>query len=308
MKYILGIDSGGTKYLVRAMNTAGEVLAEYTGVPCRHYQIGEQETAKRVEENITACLSMFGGKREDCLAIAAGISGIDSEEDSVILHRIYRNLDGFDCPIRCLNDAEMTHYTVTGGVGVLVISGTGSIAYGVNEKGESARVGGWLFSIFSDEGSGQYITRKALAHYSRYLVGCYEHTELIALIEERVGKLGRKGLMEFATAIATPPWELPSLSIEVNKAADNGNVYAAEILKDAAVQTSTLADEVIKQLKLYEAESFNIGVWGSAIVKSKLHLAEFSRILTEKYPNAKIALPQTDAADGACRMALSMCK
>lgn len=306
MKYILGIDSGGTKYLVRAMNLSGEVIAEYIGEPCRHYQIGEEETARRIEQNMRACLAQFDGKRENCLAIAAGISGIDSEEDSIILHRIYRNLEGFDCPIRCLNDAEMTHYTVTGGVGVLVISGTGSIAYGVNQKGETARVGGWLFSIFSDEGSGQYITRKALAHYSRHLDGCYERTDLIDRIEQRLGKLGRKGLMEFATAIATPPWELPSLSIEVNLAAEAGDGYAQNILKDTAVQTSTLVDEVIKQLKLYELPRLNIGVWGSAIVKSKLHFAEFSRILTEKYPNADILLPTKDAADGACRMALSM--
>ena len=40
MKYILGVDSGGTKFLVRAMTLEGEILAEYEGVPCRHYQLG----------------------------------------------------------------------------------------------------------------------------------------------------------------------------------------------------------------------------------------------------------------------------
>ena len=199
----------------------------------------------------------------------------------------------------------MTHYAVTGGVGALVISGTGSIAFGRNSKGESARVGGWLFTILSDEGSGSYITRKALFHYSRFLDGCVEETPLIGLIRGKLGNLGRKDLMLFATEIATPPWTTPSLSVEVNQAALGGDPYALDILKDAAKCTSTLADEVIRLLHLDEEEELRVGVWGSALVKSKLHLQYFTENVKAKYPAAKIILPEKDACDGACMMALA---
>ena len=308
MKYILGVDSGGTKYQVRAMALDGTVLADHIGVPCRHYQIGEEETARRIEQNMTDCLGLFGGKRENCVAIAAGVSGIDSEEDEAILHRIYNSLAGFTCPVRCLNDAEMTHYTVTGGTGVLVIAGTGSIAFGRNSKGESMRVGGWLFTILSDEGSGSYITRKAMFWYSRYLDGVIEETELIRLIKGRLGSLSRKDLMLFATDIATPPWTTPSLSIEVNQAANSGDPYALEILEDAAKCTFSLADAAIEKLRLQEEEELRVGVWGSAIVKSRLHLENFTRLVKAKYPEAKVLLPEKDAVDGACMMALEMAK
>jgi len=308
MKYILGVDSGGTKYQVRAMALDGTVLADYIGVPCRHYQIGEEETLRRIEQNMTDCLALFGGKREDCLAIAAGVSGIDSEEDEAILHRIYHSLAGFTCPVRCLNDAEMTHYTVTGGTGVLVIAGTGSIAFGRNSQGESMRVGGWLFTILSDEGSGSYITRKAMFWYSRYLDGVIPETELIRLIKGQLGNLGRKDLMLFATDIATPPWTTPSLSIEVNQAALNGDPYALEILEDAAKCTFSLADAAIEKLRLQQEKELRVGVWGSAIVKSRLHLENFTRLVKEKYPEAKVLLPEKEAVDGACMMALEMAK
>ena len=308
MKYILGVDSGGTKYQVRAMALDGTVLADHIGVPCRHYQIGEEETARRIEQNMTDCLGLFGGKRENCVAIAAGVSGIDSEEDEAILHRIYNSLAGFTCPVRCLNDAEMTHYTVTGGTGVLVIAGTGSIAFGRNSKGESMRVGGWLFTILSDEGSGSYITRKAMFWYSRYLDGVIEETELIRLIKGRLGSLSRKDLMLFATDIATPPWTTPSLSIEVNQAANSGDPYALEILEDAAKCTFSLADAAIEKLRLQEEEELRVGVWGSAIVKNRLHLENFTRLVKAKYPEAKVLLPEKDAVDGACMMALEMAK
>ena len=138
-KYILGVDSGGTAFKVRAMSLEGEVLAEYEGVPCRHYQLGEEETIRRINLNMDAVLELFGGRREDCQAIAAAVSGIDSPEDEEIVLGIYKSLPGFDCPITCLNDGEMTHYAVTGGVGALVIAGTGSIAFGRNSAGRSAR-------------------------------------------------------------------------------------------------------------------------------------------------------------------------
>ena len=306
MKYILGIDSGGTKFLVRARALDGSLLGEYTGLPCRHDEIGEEETLHRAEQNIASCLSLFDGKRADCVQIAAGISGIDSDEDAAIIDRIYHSLAGFSCPITCLNDAELTHYTVTGGVGALVIAGTGSIAFGKNASGESCRVGGWIFSILSEEGSGSYITRRALHHFSRWMDECVEETELVRLTKKRLGISTRKQLMDFATQIATPPWELPSLSIEVNEAAAAGDPYAHAILTDAASCTFGLADAVVQKLHLYKEEQFKVGVWGSAIVKSKIHLGEFRRLFCEKYSNVKIVVPTEDAAEGACRLALSL--
>ena len=47
-KYILGVDSGGTAFKLRAMSLEGQVLAEYEGIPCRHYQLGEEETIRRM--------------------------------------------------------------------------------------------------------------------------------------------------------------------------------------------------------------------------------------------------------------------
>ena len=121
----------------------------------------------------------------------------------------------------------------------------------------------------------------------------------------KLGNLGRKDLMLFATEIATPPWTTPSLSVEVNQAALGGDPYALDILKDAAKCTSTLADEVIRLLHLDEEEELRVGVWGSALVKSKLHLQYFTENVKAKYPAAKIILPEKDACDGACMMALA---
>ena len=306
MKYVLGIDSGGTKFLVRACSLDGKVLAEYRGAPCRHHDIGEAETFRRLDQNISNCIALFHGQRSDCAQIVAGVSGIDSDEDANIVERIYQSLEGFSCPILCLNDAELTLHTVVGDVGALLISVTGSIAFGKNSLGESCRVGGWFFSIMSEEGSGSYITRQALHHFSRWLDGCLDETELVRLTQRRLGISTRKELMDLAAQIATPPWELPSLSIEVNEAAAAGDEYAHAILIDAANCSFELADSVVQKLHLSEDSQFKVGVWGSAIVKSEIHFQEFRRLFHEKYSNVTIVFPTESAVDGACRFALSL--
>ena len=48
--------------------------------------------------------------------------------------------------------------------GVVIIAGTGSIAYGHNGQGQAARAGGWGY-VLGDEGSGYWIGRHALRRW-----------------------------------------------------------------------------------------------------------------------------------------------
>ncbi len=171
MKYILGIDSGGTKYLVRACTPEGGVVAEYVGPPAPHYRLEREEVIKRVNANIDACLAKFGGSRKECVYLVCGTTGLDTDRDQQAVDDIYKGLSGFVCPVLCVNDAQVAQFAVTGGVGAVVIAGTGSIAFGCNEKGQTARCGGWPPCIFGDEGSGSWISMRALNHLSLLMDG-----------------------------------------------------------------------------------------------------------------------------------------
>ena len=58
-------------------------------------------------------------------------------------------------------------------------------------------------------------------------------------------------------------------------------------------------------MHLDEEEELRVGVWGGALVKSKLHLQYFTENVKSTYPAAKIILPEKDACDGACMIALA---
>lgn len=73
-----------------------------------------------------------------------------------------RSLSGLAREVRVLSDVELAHEAAfDGGPGILVIAGTGSIAFGKNSKGQTRRAGG-LGALLGDEGSGFWLGREAL--------------------------------------------------------------------------------------------------------------------------------------------------
>lgn len=307
MKFVLGIDSGGTNYRVVASDLEGNRLGSYVGQPANLHYLGPEELLRRIEENISQCLELFSGKREDIEYLVCGTTGIDSEENAAEIEGCYRKLDGICCPMKIINDAELAHYTVTGGRGVLIISGTGSIAYGTTPDGRTGRAGGWPLSILGDEGSGTWVTKMALRHFGRWLDGAVERTAMVEKISSEFAIHTRNDLIRTALAGGKNPAGFPPLGGLVNQAAKEGDPYAERILTGAAMELFHIIEDIVSALKLEEAEpDFCIGVWGSNLVKSEIVLGRFSELIRKRYPKAQICLPVKEAVDGAVDMAVQL--
>ncbi len=309
MKYVIGIDSGGTNYRLKACDLEGNELGYYVGIPANHYSVQGQALLDRINSNIDGLLATFNGRREDAAYILCGTTGVDSDEDALSLHNVYSSLDGFNCPVKVINDAELAHYTVTGGYGVLLISGTGAIAFARSRDERSARAGGWLFTIMGDEGSGAWVTRTALRYLGRFYDGAIPRDELVTMLEREVNVSDRNGLNCLASRMGTKPWYVPSLGYVVDSAAKIGNKAAISIMQRAAREVFNIVVDVVNSLKLDEAEpDFNLGLWGSNILKSKTMLDFFLSLVKEKYPKAVICFPEKESIDGAVELALKSVK
>jgi N-acetylglucosamine kinase-like BadF-type ATPase len=304
VKYVIGIDSGGTKYRVLAYSLDAVKLGEYEGAAGTHYALTPEELLTRVNRNLDSCLASFGGRREDCVFLVCGTTGLDSEEDGIFLNEFYGSLKGFHCPILCINDAELAHYTVIGGAGVLVISGTGSIAFGRNRQGQTARAGGWLFSIMGDEGSGSWVSRQALRQLGRWFDGAIPDGSMLHLVRESLKITTRKELMDYSARLLGPGRELPRIAHLVDRAAGEGDAAALGIIEGAAGETFGLVRDAVSILGMEQDGELKIGLWGSNILNSPLHQAAFRRLAALRYPQAEILLPARSAAEGAVDMAL----
>jgi len=130
------------------------------------------------------------------------------------------------------------------GPGVIAIAGTGSIAYGRDANGHTARAGGWGFAV-SDEGSGHWIGRRAIsAILSAHDQGL--ETALTAMILQAWKLNTRDELVRQANS--TPPPDFPRLFPIVVRAADEGDSIARDLLVDAGAKLASLATIVVRRL------------------------------------------------------------
>src|SRR5258707_9319307 len=156
MRYVIGIDAGGTKTVGLLADETGQVLAEERGSGANLQTHGELEVEK-VFDDIMEALA----QGRTISAVGLGIAGVDRPHDEAVIRGILRRL-GHRENVRVVNDAAIA--LVAGapeGVGIVVLAGTGSIAYGQDAGGKSARSGGYGF-LLADEGSGYWLGHQAL--------------------------------------------------------------------------------------------------------------------------------------------------
>jgi N-acetylglucosamine kinase-like BadF-type ATPase len=245
--YFLGVDGGKSSTTALVGDVSGRVLGYGRGGPCNHVQEAEAGRAKLIHAI------------EECLGQACRQAGLDYETVSftsaclgfsggpVDKEPILREL------LRCqrmtvTHDALIALSGATGGQpGVVVIAGTGSIAFGRNSSGRTARAGGWGY-IFGDEGSGFDITRQALRAALRFEEGWGPETSLRkVLLEESKASDANEALHKFYT-LDFPRPRIAAMSRIVDVAAQAGDAIASGILDRAARQLAVLAEAVRDQL------------------------------------------------------------
>lgn len=91
-------------------------------------------------------------------AFAAVVAGLSGYNGAVIGRKPEVNSERFEL----VHDTRIAHAAAFGsGAGVIVVAGTGSVAFGINDQGEEARVGGHGY-LFGDEGSAFWIGRRLI--------------------------------------------------------------------------------------------------------------------------------------------------
>lgn len=152
---VLGLDIGGSKSRgVRAEN--GMVVREAVAGSANIPSVGVTGAAEALDD----LLDRLG--RQGVSAVCAGAAGADSPEGEDRLGALLRDrLPGV--PVAVVHDTHLILAAAGLRAGVVVISGTGSAAWGRHSSGSQARAGGWGY-LLGDEGSGYGVARAAVRH------------------------------------------------------------------------------------------------------------------------------------------------
>lgn len=298
--HVLGIDAGGSKTIALLADGSGRIVGEGRSSGANLHTEGELQ----VEKVLHAVIEQATEGRGKLLdAACLGIAGVDRESDNRVIREIMRRL-GFRSNLLIVNDALIALVAGAGASpGVVVISGTGSIAYGVSHRGVAARAGGWGPTL-GDEGSGYWIGRRALEAVVRDADGRGPRTHLTPRVLEFFN-LARPELL--VSEIYHQPQgrrDIAALAPVVDQARADGDLVAAEIMIDAANELAKAAASVIFRLEM-RGERFPILLAGGMLKRSDWLAAEVARRMAEVAPRSEVRPLTNEPVLGAVRLAIA---
>ena len=292
--YFLGLDGGQSSTLALIGDESGRVLGAGHDGPCNHVTTpeGEAKFVGVIRGCLNAAAAQAGLDPGGVIFASAclGFSGGAADKESILRELISSER------VNLTHDALIALSGATAGQpGVIAIAGTGSIAFGRNASGKTARAGGWGY-LFGDEGSAFYITRQALRAALRSEEGWGPPTALHAALLEAAGA---SGVNELLHKFYTPEFSRPriaALAALVDQVAENGDATARNILQEAAQQLAIIAAAVRGQL-FQPGESARASYIGG-VFRSRILLERF-RMLVEMEEGNQVAAPQYGPAAGA---------
>jgi N-acetylglucosamine kinase-like BadF-type ATPase len=238
----LGVDGGGSKTSC-VIGDETTLLGSGTAAGSNLIRVGETRTREALAAAIRQACAVANVNATQIQRTCVGVAGAARPEISDIVRRLVSELVSGE--IEVVGDMVIAVEAAFGsGPGVIVIAGTGSIAYGRNSQGETARAGGWGFAV-SDEGSGHWIGRAAVAAAMR---ACDEGQSplLLQAIMKAWGLATREQLVLAANASPAP--DFSGLLSAVLSAADSGDTLSRTILTQAGAELAALAKIVIRRL------------------------------------------------------------
>src|SRR5262245_43834998 len=300
MAFVLGIDAGGTKTVCQLAGEDGEVLAEARRGGANLQAAGELEVEKvlhDVMEEALADRDVIPG------AICLGIAGVDRPDDARVVRGIMKRI-GYKARILVVNDALVAlEAGAPDQPGVVVIAGTGSIAYGRNDRNQAARAGGWGYML-GDEGSGYWIGRAALRAVLREADRRGPSTDLTALLLDYYGVARPQDLIHQVYTGTLRPAAISALAQSVMAAFNRGDQVAIGILRGAADQLESSALSVARRLEIVGSE-FPFVLSGGIYRAVPWLEEELARRLPLASPRSRTVLLNAEPATGAVRLALA---
>ena len=246
MMHVLGIDAGGTKTVCLLADEAGNVVAEARRGGANLQASGELEVEKVLHQVMDEAI---GDRAIVPAAICLGMAGVDRADDYAVVGAIMRRI-AYKARVIIVNDALVAlEAGAPGQPGVVVISGTGSISYGRNARGEAARSGGWGY-VLGDEGSGYWIGRAALRAVLRQADHRGPATMLTELLLKHFDVSAPPELIHKVYNTNLKPPAIGALATSVQSAFSHGDSVAIGILRAAANELEAFALSVARRLDL----------------------------------------------------------
>ncbi len=302
MPYYLGIDAGGSHTRAALCDSAGHIVCRGVGGPANYLHTDRTTLI----DSLTAALhSALPSQTCEIAAICIGMAGLGRRAERDAARSLL-------CQIAPLFEhAEVTHdarIAWAGGTalspGIVLISGTGSIAYGVDTEGNEHRAGGYG-PLYADEGSGFAMGRLALSYCLRAADGRSGSSLLVELVCRQLGIYDPKTLAIQVAENRISRQEVSRLPQAIAVASGQGDRNAQAIIMQSADDLVDLIVAVAGQGQFSVNGTTQVALCGGTLSKVP-ELAEMVVAHTcHRLPRARVVDGATSPLGWALLMALA---
>jgi N-acetylglucosamine kinase-like BadF-type ATPase len=298
--HVLGIDVGGTSTVCLLGDELGRIVAQTFGPGANLQAAGELGLERVLRRVIDETLAQADGAPT---AVCLGIAGVDRPDDAAVVRGIMNRLP-FQARVLVVNDALIAlRAAVPTGPGIVIVAGTGSIAYGCGRDGYAARSGGWGH-VLGDEGSGYWMGRLALRAIVREADGRGPATTLTGRVLAHFGVRRPEDLLYTVYHEDFEPAAIAALATDVQQSRDEGDPIATAILSRGAGELVAAARSVTTKLDLTNDE-FAFVLSGGMFTAVPWLREEVRRLLPAIAPRSRVVDLQVEPAIGAVQLALA---
>lgn len=295
--FFIGIDGGGTKTTGAICNRQGIVLGRFVGDSSNIFSRPIRDVILTLQEIINQLLQQADSTKTELSSLFFGLAGADRPAEKMKLEQALAPLYGSKVTID--NDAVTALYSGTFGMpGIVLIAGTGSIAYGVDTLGNRHRVGGWGY-LLGDEGSGFDLGRQALTAVLRHYDGRGEITRLTPMVLEHYQLDDPSKLITHVYSGANPRKAIAEAGQLAITAAEQGDTVACRLLDEACDKLF----ELVTACQQKTGETGAIVLAGGLLGGGSWLARKLAQKLTSR--QSHVMIPKAPPVAGALVMALT---
>jgi len=244
MTYVIGIDGGGSTVRVAVVTPDLHVVGESNGTTSNPNLVGRAVAMQTIQSAVREAVTAAHLITDDIAAVGIGIAGGDASHSETWLREVVAAVTP-RAKVAPSSDHELALVAAHGQrKGILVLSGTGSLACGVGSSGNYVVIGARGY-LLGDEGSGYWIGMEGLKASVRDDDGRGRHTKLTRLFLEQFG---------LPSVDSIVPWlyhsgvsrtkEIAAFANTVLAQAEYGDIVAADIILRAAEELALAARAV----------------------------------------------------------------
>ncbi|HJU74940.1 MAG TPA: BadF/BadG/BcrA/BcrD ATPase family protein [Gemmatimonadaceae bacterium] len=297
----IGVDGGGSNTRVLVADEQGRELSSASGGPSAVRPGAASQSASVITQVVREALAALDSGQISARMLVVGVAGVGREEERAALTAALERSDLAEEVIVCPDATIALEDAFGDGAGILVVSGTGSVAFGRGPTGTVERCGGWGPNC-GDEGSGAWIGRRALSIVTAAADGREPETSLGSAI------LGALQLRETTELI---PWssqaiaaDFASLAPVVMEAAATGDLRANSLVSLAAEELMLHVRALGRRLFGDERATIPLAMSGGLLSKGSLLRKRLEHRLKTAVPGGTVRSEEILPVRGAVRLAL----